>query len=884
MQSGSNVVLMRDFTPAVLSSDSYRVIKECRERSLECLSTSVSSMLDKVEDALWGLAEQATEREDRDVFYKAKDEFRNLKIPMAQHFRLSFMTAFENKSKGLPLVKNEVEDSDEGGLELSLVEDDDLTESLKFGELSNRLRGQCEQELIALDQRMAILLGMPNLEEKDNPLSPALICDAFKSACDDVKSGVKVRMLLLKLFEEHVVPDLKNLYHEVNEMLADHGILPKLRSGARRKAVVGTGPVTGPRTPGAPGTTPTMSGSGPAGVGGQSDAPHGEQDFFSMLQGLLSMNVGQAAFGGVPSGSGSSSADGTSSHAGTGTPISGAELIGSLTRMQRGDTSYGGTAAFNAGLLASGANNILHELKNTSLGGGFGQVDNMTLDIVAMLFDQIFDDRNIPSALKALIGRLQIPVLKVAVLDKKFFSKKHHPARHLLDTLGDFGLGLGEDFNASAPLYQRLDKIVQKLLDDFDDNVEIFEKVIEELNGVIAEEGKRAEEEASKSAKRIADTERLAIARVFAENEIKQRAEEKRLPQVIQDFLATHWRKLLLLTYARGGKESVAWKSAIETMDILIWTVESKQNADERRRLASVLPGLLKRLDAGMKIAATPEHDRDAFFGRLMRCHTKVIEGSLAAHKSHAEPASDIASAQVAPPSPATAKVAPRTPKAEEPPAKPAPAAPTLPHPVDSAIEEKLNQWNEDPLPAPLMEVEHGDQELESVELSGVPAHHGDERASDADIELATAPPVFDKVIIRNPFGAGEIEVEEVDFDTSLPLSSSAPDMAEELKPLPPVASVLSSHGDASGLKEGSWVEIRRADDSLVQARLAYISPMRNTYLFTNRQGTKVAEFTLYELAREIRSGNITVIEEVPLFDRAMGSIVGTLRKNAPAH
>ena len=46
------------------------------------------------------------------------------------------------------------------------------------------------------------------------------------------------------------------------------------------------------------------------------------------------------------------------------------------------------------------------------------------------------DSGVIPDAIKALIGRLQIPILKVAILDKKFFSNKTHPTRKLLDSLG----------------------------------------------------------------------------------------------------------------------------------------------------------------------------------------------------------------------------------------------------------------------------------------------------------------------------------------------------------------------------------------------------------------------------------------------------------------
>lgn len=41
-----------------------------------------------------------------------------------------------------------------------------------------------------------------------------------------------------------------------------------------------------------------------------------------------------------------------------------------------------------------------------------------------MLFDFIFEDTHIPVAIKALISRLQIPVLKVVMLDPGFFADR----------------------------------------------------------------------------------------------------------------------------------------------------------------------------------------------------------------------------------------------------------------------------------------------------------------------------------------------------------------------------------------------------------------------------------------------------------------------------
>ena len=68
-------------------------------------------------------------------------------------------------------------------------------------------------------------------------------------------------------------------------------------------------------------------------------------------------------------------------------------------------------------------------------------MDAVTVDVVAMLFDLLLNDRELPDALRAQIGRLQIPVLKVAMMDKAFFADRQHPARRLLDTIAGSATG-----------------------------------------------------------------------------------------------------------------------------------------------------------------------------------------------------------------------------------------------------------------------------------------------------------------------------------------------------------------------------------------------------------------------------------------------------------
>ena len=123
----------------------------------------------------------------------------------------------------------------------------------------------------------------------------------------------------------------------------------------------------------------------------------------------------------------------------------------------------------------------------------------------------------------------------------------------------------------------------------------------------------------------------------------------------------------------------------------------------------------------------------------------------------------------------------------------------------------------------------------------------------------------FTTVVVKNPFGEGEIQVGEI-----------------ELPAVPGAPAAAVKEGDehsrrASSLTVGTWLEFRD-DKQRHQVKLSYVSPFKTEYLFVNRQGKTVGEYSLYELAAEMRAGRAVVMEQVPLFDRAMNGLMGALR------
>ena len=273
--------------------------------------------------------------------------------------------------------------------------------------------------------------------------------------------------------------------------------------------------------------------------------------------------------------------------------------------------------------------------------------------------------------------------------------------------------------------------------------------------------------------------ERLEVGKAMAQFEIKKRAETTRMPQLVLKLLADEWVKLLLLAHARHGKDSNAWKGALETMDLLIWSVNHKPSVEERRKLAAVLPGLLKRLQAGLEAGGTSSEMRDRFFAKLMRMHTKVITGAASGAATGARASSaptpivvPTLTEAVVPVSAAerartqdVATSAPDTTPLADPAGLRTQAAPTVDNQESKAGEHRAAET-----------AASGHTDASAQPIAAMPAPP----EVDQDAEPATAAPQFSNVTIKNPFGDGDIEVEEINLSDlpGVPIPSAAADAA----------------------------------------------------------------------------------------------------------
>ena len=587
--------------------DSRAILDECQKLAVEHLVRAFPAMLDKVDDALFDRVNQSENAADHSVYFDTMREMRLKRPDINAEFKKRFGELSEEVVKRVRVTSDDGDDkgeADEGGeLKLEMLDETALEESLALTNMVSKVRSVCHDEMFPLDKRMALILGQKEIAEDDNPLGPHIVCQAFHDACGIVETSVEVKLIILKLFDIHVIGETQELYESINDLLIEKGVLPTIKREVVKRASAAKGAAAKSPADAAPAQSESSSiGDDPSSAG-----------LMNALQQVMNATAG------APAAVGEAQAK-----------VRQTEVLGNLTALQHGNApaGAGGVPVIDPALVGAGNTNVLRELKAANVTDGMGQVDIVMFDVVSMMFDFILDDENVPDPMKALIGRLQIPLLKVALIDKSFFSKKSHPARKLLNTLAEAAIGWNQDHDEGGAYYNQVDSYVRKILEEFEDSIDVFNVVLQQLKEFLASQQEEAEESTQGAANALEGRERLEQARVRAQATIAKSFHGKPIPDIIQKFFHNRWKELLVFCYFDEGEDSDGWRQSVETMEQVIWSLSPISSPEDRKKLVQLLPGLLNRVKDGMKQISLPADERKQFLAALANHHLAAVRAS----------------------------------------------------------------------------------------------------------------------------------------------------------------------------------------------------------------------------------------------------------------
>ncbi|RKZ81130.1 MAG: hypothetical protein DRQ35_00865 [Gammaproteobacteria bacterium] len=601
-----------------LNSAHQSAVKECRLLVVNSLPKCFS-FFDSLDDTLFDHADKADSNKKQDEFFVAMRQLRVVQGDIKKQFSQLILDDFDAlwSSTHTKHAHPKLESTSETDSELSLLQNADLEEDIAIKRIASKGQANFGNELGQLSDRFSHMLDIDSVIAIDNPLSPDSIIKHLKYVISPLPVSISIKLVIYKQFELQAVAELGRLYQKLNEKLINNGILPnngyKVKKNPQSSSAQQT--TSAPTPP-----DHLNSNDGNNNIG-QNQV---EADIFNELRHLLH----RAETTGTSSGQYVQHAQGPT----TANTADIASVLSALSNIQQtsGQISYSDSGNFQLPEIRTSLLQTLNQSQSggTDLNHAISHLDNDTIDVIDLLFEFILEDNTIPAPMRALLARLQIPMIKVAIADKAFFSKKNHPARRLLNNLAKAVTGWDKN-NSQNALQKQVESTVNTILTQFDTNIEIFDDLNSQLEQFINNQEQTSQALAQRTAQTKQGQEELDMSQQEVDSIINQSlAEYSPIPTVAVTLIEDGWKHVLRLKLLQKGKDSNEWNEAVALMQTLIWSVTPKSEASDRKQLLESIPNLLRSLRLGLSGASFNQHKMTELFKSLQECHIKCLSGN----------------------------------------------------------------------------------------------------------------------------------------------------------------------------------------------------------------------------------------------------------------
>ncbi|MEA9735926.1 DUF1631 domain-containing protein [Xanthomonas campestris] len=535
------------------------------------------------------------------LFLDGMRELRRKRDEVSSQFRQQLEAGWQALLQGTPLSAEVVLAGDMGTGPLSLVPEHVLESRLAVRNLATVLLRDFKQVLARIDRRLGWIAGGLELVADTNPVGPEHLGVAIHEAFATCDLAPEVRLVLIKLCERDLAEPIGKLYARLDETLAKAGVMPEIsqpkrapprmqprndaqgeRSAADGQGFDGEAAGEDPNEQYAPAWANRFldrwahsrgrmqaaaqrgSADGHAGGDGDADHPGGSQGMLlDALHELLQQtrNVRENA------------ASAASVAVGQQRPLSQREMMSVLSLLQAtpSATLQAAIGDDDESLAQRLKNEVLNSATRLGVDPATAKLDPMdedAIDLVGMLFDVMLDERDLENRSREMIGRLVVPFVKVALLDRKMFVQKTHPARRLLNSLAEACEGNNGDSAAERVLMGKVEEIVDRLVAEFNENLAIFLTLEEEFRDFLSQHRRRVEIAERRATETQRGQEKLELARARALLELEQRVQAGApLPKAVEDFLRQPWLHHLTMAILRDGDEGPGTVEALAMAD-----------------------------------------------------------------------------------------------------------------------------------------------------------------------------------------------------------------------------------------------------------------------------------------------------------------------------
>jgi hypothetical protein len=260
------------------------------------------------------------------------------------------------------------------------------------------------------------------------------------------------------------------------------------------------------------------------------------------------------------------------------------------------------------------------------LGSGWGSNEARVVELLSRLFALIQADTDLPSPVRAVIARLQVAALGVALQDPTMLDSQDHPVWQLMNRIAHAGTAypVAGDKRQVA-LLAFCEALAEEISRGPAGDAAPFRRAVARLDAFLAEQLQWQLREAQTSAVALLRAERREVLEQVLSQRLAEQMTSVPTSAPLRRFVTGSWAKVLAESMVRFGEQAEPTPSYVKAVDDLLWSLQTPDHPQSRQRLLGLLPGLLQRLREGMALIALPAAEQQAVLDELMTVHTAAL-------------------------------------------------------------------------------------------------------------------------------------------------------------------------------------------------------------------------------------------------------------------
>jgi hypothetical protein len=265
----------------------------------------------------------------------------------------------------------------------------------------------------------------------------------------------------------------------------------------------------------------------------------------------------------------------------------------------------------------------------------------LSFEVMVQMIDNLINDTRLVKGIRDVIENLEPALLRLVLVDVRFFNNKQHPARRLLQEITERGLAFGSADNPECTLFIRsLHRYVNPLSRIHIDSAEPFDLALYNLNNMWSEQLVQSQQTVQQAMRVLnrAEERNLLAEKICAAME--QIPDMQRVPAPVVDFLCGPWSQVMAaaeLNNTEGAEDPGGYKDLVNS---LLWSAQPELTRQDLGKLTKLVSKLLSKLREGLSLIDYPSVKTSLFFDALMKLHQQAFRPASEAPVSSPKPAS----------------------------------------------------------------------------------------------------------------------------------------------------------------------------------------------------------------------------------------------------